>query len=51
MQLESFHPYVTENSLYCSEVRRNMTSALPKSAYSVSGDGRIVLPVQFDLND
>ena len=49
MHLENFHPFVTDNSLYCGQIRNIMTDALPKSAYSVMGDGRIEIPVQFDL--
>ena len=48
--LKNFHPYLTDSTLYTSMVRRSMTAALSANAYSVTGDGQIEIPVQFNFS-
>lgn len=46
MRVNDFHPYETTNGFYVSQIHRALLEDLPESAYSISEDGRIQIPMK-----
>ena len=46
MRINDFHPYETTNRFYVSQIHQSLLKALPASAYSVTEDGRIQIPMK-----